>query len=57
MKIAKYWKAVAATVAAGAIAAQAAITDDVITSGEWVTIGLAVLGALGVYAAKNDQRP
>jgi hypothetical protein len=54
MRIAPYWKTVAAAVAAGAIAVQAALSDSTITTAEWVTIGLAVLGALGVYAAKNQ---
>jgi hypothetical protein len=57
----KYAKIIASAVAAGAIALTAALTDNTITPGEWVSIGLAVLGALGVYAAPNtpsqDSRP
>jgi hypothetical protein len=29
------------------------LTDNTMTSGEWVTICLAVLGLLGVYAPTN----
>jgi hypothetical protein len=53
VKIAKYWKTVVAALVAGGTIAQAALTDDTITSGEWVAIGLAVLGALGVWAVPN----
>ena len=53
MKIAAYWKTIVAALAAGAIAAQAAISDGTITNGEWLAIGLAVLGAFGVWATPN----
>ena len=53
MRISPYWKTVAAAVAAGAIALQAALSDNTVTGGEWVTIGLAVLGAVGVWATPN----
>jgi hypothetical protein len=48
-----YLKSVAAAVTAGMIALTAALTDESITAGEWVTVALAVLGALGVYAVEN----
>jgi hypothetical protein len=49
----KYAKTVASAVAAGAVALVAALTDNSVSPGEWVTIGLAVLGAVGVYAVPN----
>ena len=53
MPVSKYAKLVVAALAAGAVALNAAVTDGTITNGEWVTIGLAVLGALGVWAVPN----
>lgn len=53
MKLPEYAKTVVAAVAAGAVALSTALNDGVITAGEGVTIGLAVLGALGVYAVPN----
>jgi hypothetical protein len=52
-----YAKFIAAAAAAGLVAAQLAITDDTITKTEWITIALAVLGALGVYAIPNKTEP
>ena len=49
----KYAKTVVAAVIAGAVALQTAITDGQVSASEAVTIGLAVLGALGVYAIPN----
>jgi hypothetical protein len=49
----KYAKTVASAVAAGAVALVAALTDNSVSPGEWVTIGLAVLGAVGVFAIPN----
>jgi hypothetical protein len=57
MKIANYWKTVVAIVGAGVIAVQSAITDDVITSAEWVTIALALLAAAGVWQVPNKPAP
>lgn len=51
--IKKYAKTVVATVIAVAYALQAALTDDTVTSSEWVGIGLALLTALGVWAVPN----
>jgi hypothetical protein len=53
MKFSKYAKTAVSAVAAGAVALTAALTDSSVSPGEWVTIGLAVLGALGVYAIPN----
>lgn len=50
MKVAKF---VVAAVTAALIAVGAALTDDTITRAEWVTIGLAALGSLGVWAVPN----
>jgi TPP-dependent pyruvate/acetoin dehydrogenase alpha subunit len=50
MKYAKFVVAVATT---ALIALGAALTDDHVTTAEWVAIVLAGLGALGVYAVPN----
>lgn len=56
MKISSTAKALVAGVAAGATAAVTAVQDQVLTTGEGVTIVLAVLGAWGiVYAVPNRQ--
>ena len=49
----KYAKFIVAAVSAGLVALTVALTDDKVTAGEWVTIGLAVVGALGVFAVPN----
>lgn len=51
--IGKYAKTVVAVLLGVGYAAQAAIVDGTITNTEWVGIGLAVLTAVGVYAAPN----
>jgi hypothetical protein len=48
----RYSKAIVAVLTAGLIAAQQALTLTEQQRG-WVTIGLALLGALGVYAVEN----
>ncbi|MFF5795814.1 hypothetical protein [Streptomyces albogriseolus] len=48
MRISSVAKAITSGVAAGAAAAVTAAQDSVITTGEGVTIALAVLGALGI---------
>jgi hypothetical protein len=54
MKISTMWKAVVGGLAAGAAAAATAVQDGTVTSGEGVTIALAVLGALGItWAVPN----
>lgn len=59
MKIAPYWKAVAAAVVAGAGAAGTAVQDGTVTGAEGVAIVLAVLGGLGfTWAIPNKpQKP
>jgi hypothetical protein len=44
----KYAKAIAAALAAGGAALGTALADDAVSTGEWVGVGLAVLGALGI---------
>jgi hypothetical protein len=58
MKIALYRKAIVATLTAGLLATQVALTDGTGISGsEWVTVALAVLGAVAVYWVPNDKFP
>jgi hypothetical protein len=58
MKVSKMWKAIVSGAAAGAAAAATAVQDGTVTTAEAVTIGLAVLGALGVtWAVPNRQTP
>ena len=57
MKIARIAKSIVSGVAAGATAAVTAVQDGVLTTGEGVTIVLAVLGAWGItYAVPNKQQ-
>jgi len=51
MRVAKF---IVAAVAAGVLALQVALSDNAITSTKAVTVALAVLGALGVYAVPNS---
>lgn len=44
-------KFVVAAMTAGFVAAETAIADGVITGSDWITILIAALGALGVWAA------
>ena len=54
MKIAGIAKSIVSGLAAGATAAVTAVQDNVVTTGEGVTIALAVLGAWGItYAVPN----
>lgn len=56
MKISAMAKSLVAGLAAGATAAVTAVQDQVLTTGEGVTIVLAVLGAWGItYAVPNRQ--
>ncbi|MET7479519.1 hypothetical protein ABZT17_34870 [Streptomyces sp. NPDC005648] len=48
MKLPTYAKALAGAVAAGAGTLATALSDGTVTGTEGVTIGLAVLGALGI---------
>lgn len=49
----KYRKFIIAVVSAAAVALTTALSDNVISKPEWIVIGVAVLGAVGVYAAPN----
>ncbi|MFZ4264514.1 hypothetical protein [Streptomyces arboris] len=54
IRISSAAKAIVGGLSAGAAAAVTAVQDQVVTSGETVTIVLAVLGALGItYAVPN----
>ena len=56
MRISSFAKSIVAGVAAGTTAAVTAVQDNVLTTGEGVTIALAVLGAWGItYAVPNKQ--
>jgi len=56
MRIASIAKSLIAGIAAGSAAAVTAVQDNVLTTGEGVTIALAVLGAWGItYAVPNRQ--
>jgi len=50
----QYAKFAVAAIAAGLVALQTALTDGTVTSAEWVTIAIAVVGALGVWIVPND---
>lgn len=57
MKIFGIVKSLLAGIAAGSAAAVTAVQDNVLTTGEGVTITLAVLGAWGiVYAVPNKSK-
>jgi peptidoglycan biosynthesis protein MviN/MurJ (putative lipid II flippase) len=49
----RWAKTIAAAVAAGGVVLISALTDADVGAAEWVQIGMAVLGALGVYAVPN----
>jgi hypothetical protein len=56
MRISSIAKSLVAGVAAGATAAVTAVQDGVVTTGDGVTIVLAVLGAWGItYVVPNRQ--
>lgn len=55
--MAKYWKSIVAVVGAAVAAIQLAFTDGKLDRAELVTIGIAVLTAIGVYAKKNEPAP
>lgn len=58
MRISKYWKAIAAAIAAGAGVVTTAAQDSQITGEEWTTAAIAVLAALGVtWAVPNKTAP
>lgn len=53
MKVSHYSKFIVAAIAAGGLALSAVLTDDTVTYDEALTVALAVLAALGVYALPN----
>ncbi|MFE9886289.1 hypothetical protein [Streptomyces scopuliridis] len=57
MRISSFAKAVAAGVAAGSAALATAVQDGAFTTGEGVTVALAILGALGITYAVPNKRP
>jgi hypothetical protein len=58
MRISSIAKSIVAGLAAGATAAVTAVQDSQLTTGEGVTIVLAVLGAWGItYAVPNRSNP
>ncbi|MFF9582506.1 hypothetical protein [Streptomyces achromogenes] len=58
MRISSIAKSIVAGVAAGATAAVTAVQDGTVTTGEGVTIVLAVLGAWGItWAVPNRPAP
>lgn len=57
VRLSPYFKSIAAALGAAGIAVQAALTDGEITTAEWLTIGIAVLTALGVYQVENRPAP
>ncbi|MET8987769.1 hypothetical protein ABZW49_20170 [Nonomuraea wenchangensis] len=61
VKVGSVAKAIVSGVSAGTASLVVAMGDSVIEAGEWVTVALAVLAALGVTyvvpnAAQSDQR-
>ncbi|WP_214322103.1 hypothetical protein [Nonomuraea sediminis] len=57
MKIGSYAKAVVAAVSAGMASFVTAAGDGVVNTGEWVTVALAVVGALGItYVVPNSEK-
>lgn len=57
IKVGSAAKAIVSGVAAGSTALHMAMGDGVIVTGEWVTVALAVLGALGItYVTPNAKQ-
>lgn len=56
MRIASIAKSLLAGIAAGSAAAVTAVQDNVLTTGEGVTIALAVLGAWGIVFAVPNRK-
>ncbi|MEV8395614.1 MULTISPECIES: hypothetical protein [unclassified Streptomyces] len=57
MRISSFAKAAVAGVAAGSAAFATAVQDGAFTTGEGVTVALAILGALGITYAVPNKRP
>jgi len=57
IKVGSFAKAIVSGTAAGTAALVTAMGDNVIVTGEWVTVALAVLGALGItYVVPNAKQ-
>lgn len=57
IKVGSFAKAIVSAFAAGTAALVTAMGDDVIVTGEWVTVALALLGALGItYVVPNASQ-
>lgn len=52
-KLSRYWKAVIAAAGPVFLVVQAAVTDNRISTEEWVGIGAAVAVAAGVFMKRN----
>lgn len=52
-----YAKGIVAALTAGLVALQTALSDNTVTAPEWVTIAIALLGALGVVLIPNAAAP
>jgi peptidoglycan/LPS O-acetylase OafA/YrhL len=54
MNLKPYAKAIVGALGAGLAALGVALADNTVTAGEWVTVAVATVGALGlVYAVPN----
>lgn len=53
-RLAHYAKFIAALLTTFAIAAQAPLTDGKITNGEWLAIGISLLGSGAVFGVTNQ---
>jgi hypothetical protein len=53
MKLSRYAKTIVAALTPVFVVAQAAITDNEVTSAEWAAIVVALVAAVGVWATPN----
>lgn len=53
MRISTYAKAIVYIITAGLVVLGAALTDDVVSTSEWLNIGIAGVTAVGVYLVPN----
>ncbi len=51
--VGKYAKFVVAAIGTALVGIQVALSDDVVTNQEWLTIAIAVLASFGVWAVPN----
>lgn len=57
MSIRPYMKAIVGGLVAGLTALGTAMTDDTVSTAEWVGIAVATLGALGIVYATPNREP